>query len=150
MKSVLITAALLPLASAGAVFKPRNNNNGCNADNCARAVTGTRRGPESMSSFRQDCTSFMSTTVTPPMSTVIVTTTADSCDEEEDVAPQTLLKRVQEKRAEAVTVFPTAVPTYASACSGAVRYSSACSCWGVTAAVTTAPTPVITVTITVY
>ncbi|KAK7942503.1 uncharacterized protein PG986_011616 [Apiospora aurea] len=150
MKSVLITAALLPLALAGAVFEPRNNN-GCNADNCARAVTGTRRGPESMSSFRQDCTSFLSTTVTPPMSTVIVTTTADSCDEEEDVAPQTLLKRVQEKRAEgAVTVVPTAVPAYASACSGAARYSSTCSCWGVTAAVTTAPTPVITVTITVY
>ncbi|KAK8045509.1 hypothetical protein PG993_005533 [Apiospora rasikravindrae] len=149
MKSVLITAALLPLALAAAAFEPRNNN-GCNDDNCARAVTGTRRGPESMSAFRQDCTSFMTATVTPPASTVIVTTTADACDEE-DEAPQTPLRRVQQRRAEeAVTVFPTEVPTYASACSGAVRYSSACSCWGVTAAVTTAPTPVITVTITVY
>jgi len=30
------------------------------------------------------------------------------------------------------TVTPTNIPTYASACSGSVRYSSACSCIGVT------------------
>ncbi|KAK8068826.1 Phospholipase A2 [Apiospora phragmitis] len=145
MKSVLITAALLPLALAAAALEPRNNN-GCNADNCARAVTGTRRGPASISAFKQDCTSFMSATVTPPTSTATVTVTPDTCDEDEQ-APLTLKKQ---KRAEGVTVFPTAVPTYASACSGAVRYSSACSCWGVSAAFTTAPTPVVTVTVTGY
>ncbi|KAE9370085.1 hypothetical protein N431DRAFT_484404 [Stipitochalara longipes BDJ] len=31
------------------------------------------------------------------------------------------------------TVAPSAIPTYASACSGSARYSSACSCVGVTA-----------------
>ncbi|KAK8131678.1 hypothetical protein PG984_008116 [Apiospora sp. TS-2023a] len=147
MTSILITAALLPLALAAAAFEPRNNN-GCNADNCARAVTGTRLGSASVSAYRQDCTSFMSATVTPPTSTVTVTTTPDTCDEDE--APQTLMRRVHQKRAEGVTVFPTAVPAYASACSGAVRYSSACSCWGVSAVFTTAPTPVVTVTVTSY
>lgn len=112
-------------------------------------MTGTRLGSASVSAFRQDCTSFMSATVTPPTSTVTVTATPDTCDED-DEAPQTLTKRVQQKRADGVTAFPTAVPTYASACSGAVRYSSACSCWGVSAAFTTAPTPVVTVTVTGY
>lgn len=48
-----------------------------------------------------------------------------------------------------VTVQPSSVPTYASACSGTVRYSSACSCWGITAKTTTAPTPLTTTTKTV-
>ena len=45
--------------------------------------------------------------------------------------------------------FPTAVPSYASACSGTVRYSSACACIGVTGSTTTV-TPAATVsTVTV-
>ena len=40
------------------------------------------------------------------------------------------------------------VPTYASACSGTSRYSSACSCWGFTVSTTTAATPTVTVTAT--
>ncbi|KAK8121285.1 hypothetical protein PG999_005405 [Apiospora kogelbergensis] len=147
MKSVLIAAALLPLAFAAAAFEPRNNN-GCNADNCARAVTGTRLGSASVSAYRQDCTSFLSGTVTPPTSTATVTVTPDTCDDDEQ-APLTFRREVKRTDA-AVTAFPTAVPTYAAACSGAVRYSSACSCWGVSAAFTTAPTPVVTVTVTGY
>lgn len=38
------------------------------------------------------------------------------------------------------------MPTYASACSGTARYSSACSCAGVTGVTSTAPTPTVTVT----
>jgi hypothetical protein len=38
-------------------------------------------------------------------------------------------------------VVPSHIPTYASACSGSARYSSACSCIGVTDVTTTAPTP---------
>lgn len=48
-----------------------------------------------------------------------------------------------------VTVVPQAIPSYASACSGAERYKSACSCWGITESVTTAPTPVVTIISTV-
>ena len=47
-----------------------------------------------------------------------------------------------------MTVAPSSIPTYASACSGSVRYSSACSCIGVTKSTTTAPTPITTTTVT--
>jgi len=47
------------------------------------------------------------------------------------------------------TDVPTAIPTYASACSSAAAYESACSCFGVTGSVTTAPTPTVTVTTTI-
>lgn len=47
-----------------------------------------------------------------------------------------------ELAARQVTVVPSSVPTYASACSGSVRYSSACSCWGVAKSTVTAATPV--------
>lgn len=49
----------------------------------------------------------------------------------------------------AATVKPTAVPAYASGCDSAARYSSACSCWGITATTSTAPQPTSTVTVTV-
>ncbi|MCJ1401562.1 hypothetical protein MMC11_004778 [Xylographa trunciseda] len=47
-----------------------------------------------------------------------------------------------------MTVTPSSIPSYASACSGSVRYSSACSCIGVTKSTTTAPTPITTKTVT--
>ncbi|MCJ1438399.1 hypothetical protein MMC27_007787, partial [Xylographa pallens] len=47
------------------------------------------------------------------------------------------------------TVTPSSIPSYASACSGSVGYSSACSCVGVTRSTTTVATPTTTTTITV-
>ena len=49
----------------------------------------------------------------------------------------------------AVTQTNTAVPPYASPCSGTVRYSSACSCFGVTATTTTLKASTTTTTVTV-
>ncbi|KAL5313124.1 hypothetical protein ACEPPN_018857 [Leptodophora sp. 'Broadleaf-Isolate-01'] len=46
------------------------------------------------------------------------------------------------------TSVPTAIPAYASPCSGAVKYSSACSCIGATRTTITAATPTLTVTVT--
>ena len=46
-----------------------------------------------------------------------------------------------------VTATPTSIPIYASACSGTVRYSSACSCIGVTHATITAKAPTTTTTV---
>ena len=45
-----------------------------------------------------------------------------------------------------VTATPTSIPAYASACSGTARYSSACSCIGVTHTTTTAAAPTTTTT----
>lgn len=47
-----------------------------------------------------------------------------------------------------VTLIPSAVPTYASACSGTARYSSACACIGVTQKTQTTTLPVVTSTAT--
>jgi hypothetical protein len=44
--------------------------------------------------------------------------------------------------AQQVTVSPSVVPSYATACKGPSRYSSACSCAGITQATSYAPTPV--------
>lgn len=41
------------------------------------------------------------------------------------------------------------MPAYATHCSSAAAYASACNCWGITPSVTTAPTPTVTVTTTV-
>ncbi|KAJ9667101.1 hypothetical protein H2201_002620 [Coniosporium apollinis] len=105
----LSIATVLTLAGFSiASLAPRQG--GCSADNCARAVTGTRRGDPARSSARADCSSFFARTVT-----VTVGNT------------ETITQ----------TPTPTAVPTYATACSGAARYSSACSCFGVTASTST-------------
>ncbi|XWX00327.1 hypothetical protein V2A60_008347 [Cordyceps javanica] len=108
---------------------------GCNADNCARAVTGTRRGDGFEATAKADCSRFMTKTVTGNAVTVTSTVTIT-------VAPNppavTIVKR------------DAAIPSYASACSGTSRYSSACSCWGITAnTITVHPTSVVTATVTV-
>ena len=48
-----------------------------------------------------------------------------------------------------MTVTPTHIPDYAANCANAAEYISACSCFGLTGTVTTAPTPRVTVTTTV-
>lgn len=63
---------------------------------------------------------------------------------ERDAAPEPVLDIVPRQ----VTASPTSIPTYASACSGAVRYSSACSCIGATHTTTTAKAPTTTVSST--
>lgn len=111
----------------------------CNADNCARAVTGTRAGKvPDVTSRQADCSSFQLTTVTPAPSTTYVTTivTVNPPNKRDEIV------------ARQVTVIPDSVPAYASACSGTARYQSACSCWGITPAVTTAPTPIVTIVVT--
>lgn len=45
------------------------------------------------------------------------------------------------------TIIPSSIPAFASACSGSVRFSSACSCAGVTGSTITLPSPSTTITI---
>lgn len=104
----------------------------CVADNCARAVTGTRRGPSHTLTASSDCSSFLHETTTIPLSLTTIelteTRTVTLPLEDEGLA----------KRAEpSPTTTSKAIPSYASACSGAVRYSSACACLGITAFTTT-------------
>jgi hypothetical protein len=55
MKLFIVLAGVVGVVNAAA----------CNADNCARAVTGTIRGPAAQSSAKKDCESFFRTTLSP-------------------------------------------------------------------------------------
>ncbi|PMD49093.1 hypothetical protein L207DRAFT_522397 [Hyaloscypha variabilis F] len=89
-----------------------------------------------------DCSSYFLTTVTPATytTTLIIATITSVVDMKK--RDEGILYPRQE------TVAPTNIPAYASACSGSVRYSSACSCVGVTAMTTMAPTLTYTQTVT--
>ncbi|OAA41404.1 hypothetical protein NOR_05482 [Metarhizium rileyi] len=134
-------AAILYFVAAPVAGAIEARNGHCGGDNCARQVTGTRDGLIAITSRKNDCSNFMKTTVVPDATTVTVTVTVEP-DE-----PAALTKRNIEYRA--ATEAPTAVPAYASSCNSAGKYSSACSCWGITAVTTTAPVPTKTVTVTV-
>ncbi|KAJ3497659.1 hypothetical protein NLG97_g1730 [Lecanicillium saksenae] len=128
-----VALTLSALASVG-------YGNECNPDNCANAVTGTRRGPAFSTTAKSDCSSFMTTTTT--LAAVTKTTTVTIT-----IVPG---------NAPAPTNPPPAkrdlktVPYYATACSGTSRYSSACSCYGITAhTFTESPTVTVTATATV-
>lgn len=82
----------------------------------------------------------MNPKLTSSNSTVTVTVTVDA-DE-----PASVTKRDIEYRA--ATEAPTAVPAYASSCNNPGKYSSACSCWGITAVTVTAPVPTKTAIVT--
>ncbi|KAK3304639.1 uncharacterized protein B0T15DRAFT_249289 [Chaetomium strumarium] len=133
--------AALPHVSlaVAAVLEPRH----CAGNNCNRAVTGTRPGLLPLASRSADCSSFLLTTVTPAATTVTVTV------DEEDLPSPTAAKRGAVLQGRQVTVVPSAIPDYAANCANAAEYISACSCFGVTGSVTTAPTPTVTVTTTV-
>lgn len=79
----------------------------------------------------------------PLNSTVTVTVTVDAD------GPAKFRRNAPNVAARQATEVPTAIPAYASSCNNVERYASVCSCWGITAAVTTAPQPTSTVTSTV-
>ncbi|RDW85974.1 hypothetical protein BP5796_04299 [Coleophoma crateriformis] len=139
---VAITASL---ATANTVI-PRA---ACNADNCLRAVTGTAGvNNKPVLTLRQaDCSSFLAATVTPGISTITVTATATVTSGPQRRAVDSHGNEIGEMEKRVVTAA-AAVPTYASACSGGVRYSSACSCFGITAYTVTAAAPSTTTTVT--
>jgi len=65
---------LLTFISTFSTFLATTSAQACNADNCARAVSGTRFGAAFISTARADCSSFQRVTVTPK--TVTSTTTS--------------------------------------------------------------------------
>ncbi|KAK4228311.1 hypothetical protein QBC38DRAFT_158782 [Podospora fimiseda] len=132
-----IAALLFPLAASAAHLVGRGD---CHGNNCNRAVTGTRPGLLPLESRSADCRSFLLTTVTPAPTTVTVTV-----DDFGQPIPTPLNKRADSP----VTVTASNIPSYADNCANAAEYRVACQCFGLTASVTTAPTPTVTVTTTV-
>ncbi|KAL3417103.1 hypothetical protein PVAG01_11103 [Phlyctema vagabunda] len=127
----------------------------CNADNCARAVTGTANAKYPASLRLADCQAFLATTTTPKVSTstvysnvvgtttISVTPTPVMITTTTTQSPAITARAVKEQQADGQVV-----PIYASACSGAARYSSACNCWGALSRITvTAEVPITIITI---
>ncbi|KAF2493157.1 hypothetical protein BU16DRAFT_72944 [Lophium mytilinum] len=123
----------------------------CNADDCARAVNGTRRGYGHPATGTRDCISYMTTIV--PVGTAVVETTEIS-DSTVTIYPPWISSTAAELIGETrwakrhpvpqYGYFTTSstknpIPAYAThACTDLSLYSSACSCMGITAATITA------------
>ena len=91
----------------------------CNANNCARAVTGTlANGSLRYPAARTDCSSYLAVTefITSGITVLPKRTAAPVIEERQIEKP---------------------IPTYASACTSPNAYSSICNCWGVVAETTT-------------
>ncbi|KAL0943365.1 uncharacterized protein CTRU02_201251 [Colletotrichum truncatum] len=135
--------ALVPIAaaaSAAVVDHVEGRANGCNADNCLRAVRANRYGTATMSIRMAECSSYLAVTHTPVASTVYVTETGA------EPAVESNTQTIQQRDIE--TPAPTkAIPAYATACPDAAAFSSACYCFGASPLTITAPTPTITSTI---
>ncbi|KAK6507416.1 hypothetical protein TWF481_005849 [Arthrobotrys musiformis] len=179
LSSTISVVFLAAATAASAFHLNVNNNllprAGCNADNCLRAVRATQHGSRGVN----DCLAYWRTTYTPPLSTSYTTTTIETSTTSTDsltvtaTIHTTLTTSTPTTTTETVatTFFKTVslsndiqkriandpyavqegntIATYASFCSGVVRYSSACSCVGVSTITTiTAPIPITTSTIT--
>ncbi|KAE9379735.1 hypothetical protein N431DRAFT_527158 [Stipitochalara longipes BDJ] len=169
-------ALTLLVGAVGISASPAIAARGCNADNCLRAIEAaafvTRQGTIDCSSYfrttvtpatvtvtntashtTSTATSLTNTAVLTSTQTKVVTLTTpvtttsietDFTTYTVTVEPVTVV--TFDKRQ--LTVVPSSIPAYASACSGSVRYSSACSCVGVTKSTVTAVAPSTTITVT--
>ncbi|KAK6339648.1 hypothetical protein TWF718_009043 [Orbilia javanica] len=149
----LIASIALPVHSA--------TSTKCIEDNCLRAIRATNFPTRPGTA---DCYSYFATTVIPPISTSYYDSEYTVYDHTEVItetvtttlttATTTVLPEPStqtfEKRNEPITNTNTAIPAYASPCSGSIRYSSACSCIGATHTVTTIESPIRVVENTIY
>jgi len=140
-----IIAAVSLLASASALTTPSST---CNRDNCYRDVLGTSgvNAEERLMARRGDCSAILGCTSTPAAAVETTVTT--------------ILAGTTTLTLEKSTAQPTNIPGPVSTCGGNMppayapcggsfeRYSSACSCGGITATTSVAPVPTVLATIT--
>ncbi|KAF4920145.1 hypothetical protein CGCVW01_v007175 [Colletotrichum viniferum] len=171
MKSTLLNALVSGIIASHVAASPMDELLGrqatCARDNCFRALLGSKPGPASASA---DCSSFMQITQTPCPSTVTETATITSFTTTLS-NPYPGLRKLRRETIEARQAIttsaaspscapsqnkPSSMPSYIqTACQSTIgtlgptaRYSSACSCNGITAATTTLPAATTTVTTT--
>ncbi|KAK6503236.1 hypothetical protein TWF481_008265 [Arthrobotrys musiformis] len=163
-----LRSLVLALGAVSAVSATENCVGVCNADNCLRALRATQiatRLPQASA----DCTRIIDVTYTPPtvtkteysavtqtdISTIPSTLVKSFFDTQTDVVEvtvttsiiTTITKAANNKRADTSTSI--SFPTYATPCSGFYRFSSACSCIGVTPRIITVAAPSTTITLPV-
>ncbi|GKT41186.1 uncharacterized protein ColSpa_01367 [Colletotrichum spaethianum] len=139
--AVVDTDSAMEIPAALEVPAVQARATGCNADNCLRAVRATRYGTATMELRMAECSSFLAVTETPSASTVYVTESSI------ETITANATKTIYQRQAAETSISTKAIPEYASACSDAARYSSACSCFGATAATTTIPALTVTSTV---
>ncbi|CAI0654695.1 unnamed protein product [Colletotrichum noveboracense] len=169
MKSTLLNALVSGIIASHVAASPMDELLGrqatCARDNCFRALLGSKPG---LASASADCSSFMQITQTPCPSTVTETATVTSFTTtlSNPYLGLRKLRREEIEARQAVTTSassctpsqnkPSSMPSYIqTACQSTVgtlvptaRYSSACSCNGITATTTTLPASTATVTTT--
>ncbi|KAL3459796.1 hypothetical protein BJX64DRAFT_290963 [Aspergillus heterothallicus] len=119
----------------------------CVGEPLACAIQIERFRPPSLESRRADCSSYQLVTVTPDPTTI--TTTVETVTVTVTVEPGFTALRRNDIAARAVTVTPTATPTYVfGPCTDEGVYGSACACIGIPRTTTTEPTPTSTVSVT--
>ncbi|TLD04210.1 uncharacterized protein PgNI_12141 [Pyricularia grisea] len=135
---VIIAAGLAGGFVTSAATAPK-----CNADNCARAVTGTALVAKPSIGVRMaDCSAAVEVTTTPAAKISFRTTTVTATTV--TVPPGEATLTVMRDKREVATL-----PTYASACSNLARFSSACACWpAISTRTVEAATPTVTITAT--
>jgi len=126
-----ILLALTALTRVRAAIDTTANPTKCYADNCARAVSGTRSGSDHLKTASADCSTALVITDFPLGATV---TSWMTWVEETDTVTVTGVPKAGSDRRQ-IEFVP--IPPYASPCVDYFAYSSACSCLGVTAAVVT-------------
>ncbi|KAH7397881.1 hypothetical protein BKA64DRAFT_51692 [Cadophora sp. MPI-SDFR-AT-0126] len=131
MSLLLILLTLTPFSLASIDTTP--NPTKCYADNCARAVSGTRSGPDHLKTASADCSSALVITDFPFGATVTSWMTwVEETDTVTVTAAPTPIAGNEKRQIDFVPI-----PPYASPCMDYFAYSSACSCLGITATVVT-------------
>ncbi|KAF4813526.1 hypothetical protein CGCTS75_v013690 [Colletotrichum tropicale] len=169
MKSILVNFLVSGIIVSHVAASPMDELLGrqatCNRDNCLRAIMGSKPGPAAASA---DCSSFMQITQTPCPSTVTETATVTSFtttlsnpypglrklrreeieDRQAAVTPASSCTPSQNKPSNMPSYIQTGCQATIGTLVPTARYSSACSCNGITAATTTLPAFTATVTTT--
>ncbi|KAF2866933.1 hypothetical protein BDV95DRAFT_622577 [Massariosphaeria phaeospora] len=165
MKLTLVITLLHSSLSLANILEARQ---ACYKDDCLRAINGTRRGPSHPATGTSNCMSFLTSTVlvAPVFTTTTVTaratltealpcTTSDVGSSNAVVlptlAPKLAKARQVKPRQESSTSYETTsgtIPFYATSACPTERYSSACSCLGVTPGLVTSTSVTLIRTVT--
>ncbi|KAK5661385.1 hypothetical protein OQA88_11284 [Cercophora sp. LCS_1] len=137
-----VVLSLVSLVMAAGPLKKRT----CAGNNCNRAVTGTRPGLLPLSSRSADCESYLLTLVTPTPVTVTVTVDPQTTFHSQTGSTYTITDISETEDPVPVTFTPTHMPDYAEEMCTGTEYASACTCFGLTGAITTLAPATVTVT----
>jgi hypothetical protein len=143
MKLSFSVVLALPHIALGSILEERQ---ACYQDNCLRAINGTRRGPNHPATGSSNCIEFMTTSVLvdPMYVAFLPDQITANCKPSFTTATTTVRTTITDPCTTDGGIFSTSsfspdpsviqgdIPFYATSACPSERYSSACSCLGVT------------------